>query len=219
MKIKVYSTVLFSFFMLFCLSLNAQEKINKFDLNGKRHGIWKKKYSNNNIRYQGEFNAGKEIGTFKYYDISDSTHPTIIKKFKPNSTIASVSFYTVKGIIKSTGTMDGKERIGTWLYYYPDGKTLMIEENYKNGVLEGEFKSYYKTGKVTEILNYASGKLNGNAKRYADNGILLDDINYVNDKLEGAAKYYNIKGNLIYAGEYKDDEKIGEWEFYKNGKN
>lgn len=218
MKFKTYFTLVISFFMLFFLPLKAQEKINKFDLNGKREGVWKKQYSNNNIRYQGTFKAGKEIGVFKYYDITDSTHPTIIKTFKPNSTLASVNFYTVKGVLESTGTMDGKNRIGTWLYYYPDGKTLMIEENYKNGVLDGTYKSFYKTGKVTEILDYTSGKLNGNAKRYADNGVLLDDLNYKNGKLKGAAKYYNIEGKLIYAGDYINDEKVGEWEFYENGK-
>ena len=36
--------------------------------------------------------------------------------------------------------------------------------------------------------------------------------------LEGAAKYYNIYGKLIYAGNYSNDEKIGEWEYYENGK-
>lgn len=218
MKLKAFFTILISLFILFISSLKAQEKINTFDLNGKRQGVWKKYYSNNNIRYEGTFKAGKEIGIFKYYDITDSTHPTIIKIFKPKSNIATVKFYTITGVLESSGAMKGKDRIGTWLYYYPDGKTLMIEENYENGILNGEYKSYYKTEKITEILNYKEGKLHGAAKRYADNGVLLDDINYRNGKLEGAAKYYNLYGQLIYAGNYKNDEKIGEWEFYENGK-
>ena len=102
--------------------------------------------------------------------------------------------------------------------YYPDEKTLMIEENYKNGILEGTFKSYYKTGRVTEILNYKGGKLHGNTKRFADNGALLDDLKYCNGKLEGIAKYYNVDGELIYTGNYANDEKVGEWEYYENGK-
>lgn len=199
------------------MQIQAQEKINKFDLNGKRHGVWKKQYSNNNIRYEGTFKAGKEIGVFKYYDITDSTHPTIIKTFKTNSNVATVKFYTIKGILESTGEMIGKNRIGNWQYYYPDEKTLMIEENYENGFLNGAYKSYYKTGKISEILNYKAGKLHGTAKRFADNGVLLDDINYNNGKLEGSAKYYNLYGKLIYAGNYKNDEKIGEWEYYDNG--
>ncbi|UMB61512.1 toxin-antitoxin system YwqK family antitoxin [Lutibacter sp. A80] len=211
MRVKVYYVLITCLFFLFNVSTNAQEKINKFDLNGKRDGIWKKYYPNNNIRYQGTFKAGKEIGVFKYYDITGATHPIIIKTFKPNSAIASVSFYNIKGILESTGTMEGKSRIGTWRYYYPDGKTLMIEENYKNNVLDGLYKSYYKNGKTNEILNYSSGKLNGNIKRYSDSGILLDDLNYIDGKLNGIAKYYTINGELLSKGHYKDDEKIGEW--------
>jgi len=218
MKFNVYLTIFISFLTLFCFQIRGQEHINKFDLNGKRHGVWKKYYSNNNIRYEGTFKAGKETGVFKYYDITDSSHPTITKKFKPNSITATVKFYTLKGTLESSGEMRGKNRIGTWLYYYPDEKTLMIEENYENGILDGSYKSFYKTGKITEILNYKNGKLHGNAKRYADNGVLLDDLNYNNGKLEGAAKYYNIYGKLIYAGNYKNDEKIGTWEYYEKGK-
>ena len=206
------------FIMFLCVQLSAQEKINQFDLQGNRNGVWKKYYSNNNIRYQGEFKAGKEIGVFKYYSITSSEHPTVIKKFNAGNNIASVNFYTVEGILESTGEMEGINRIGKWLYYHPDGKTLMIEENYKNGILEGTFKSYYKTGRVTEILNYKGGKLHGNTKRFADNGALLDDLNYCNGKLEGIAKYYNVDGELIYTGNYANDEKVGEWEYYENGK-
>ena len=183
MKFNTNYIIFLSFSIFFCAGINAQEDINKFDLNGKREGVWKKYYSNNNIRYEGTFKAGKEIGVFKYYDITNSTHPTIIKTFEQNSNLAAVNFYSIKGVIESSGKMDGKNRIGTWLYYYPDGKTLMIEENYKNGVLDGIYKSYYKTGKITEILNYKAGKLDGSAKRFADNGILLDDLNYNNGKL------------------------------------
>lgn len=219
MKFKIYHSFFAGFLMLFFVQINAQENINKFDSNGNKHGVWKKYYSNNNIRYVGAFNAGKEIGVFKYYDITNSSHPVIIKTFKANSTIASVTFYTVKGVIESIGTMNGKNRIGTWQYFYPDGKTLMVEENYVNGVLDGSYKSYYINGKVNETLNYKAGKLNGPAKRFADNGVLLDDINYYNGKLEGSAKYYNLYGKLIFAGNYENDEKIGEWEYYENGKN
>ena len=218
MKKSNYFTIKTVILLLFCVQLQAQEKINQFDLKGNRNGVWKKYYSNNNIRYQGEFKAGKEIGVFKYYSVSSSEHPIAIKKFNESNNIASVTFYTVKGVVESKGEMDGKKRIGKWLYYHPDGKTIMIEENYLNGVLDGEFKSYYKTGVITEILHYKNGKLHGNSKRFADNGVLLDDLNYNNGKLEGLAKYYNINGELIYTGNYENDEKVGEWEYFENGK-
>lgn len=218
MKNKFIKSVVIIFLLLFGIQTTAQGKINQFDLNGKRTGVWKKHYTNKNIRYEGKFKSGKEIGVFKYYNAISSKHPVIIKTYAANNDIATVKFYTIEGVLESTGEMQGKNRIGKWLYFQPDGKALMIEENYENGVLNGEFKSYYKTGKITEFLNYKNGKLHGNTKRFADNGALLDDLNYKEGKLEGLAKYYNIDGQLIYTGNYENDEKVGEWEYYNNGK-
>ncbi len=113
---------------------NSQEKINQLDSNGKKTGIWKKYYDNNKLRYEGQFEADKEVGVFKYYSMVSSEHPIIIKKFIEKTAISEVLFYKVNGTKESVGKMDGKNRIGKWLYYYPDGKTLMIEEIMKMGL-------------------------------------------------------------------------------------
>ena len=57
-------------------SLEAQEKINQLDQNGKRTGIWKKFYPNQRIRYEGQFENGKEIGIFKFYNAASSIFKT-----------------------------------------------------------------------------------------------------------------------------------------------
>ena len=214
-----YAIFVYFFITVFSLqNINAQEKINQFDVNGKRTGVWKKFYNNKRIRYQGKFEAGKEIGVFKYYSALSSEHPTVIKTFKKNSNLANVKFFTTKGILESEGEMKGKNRIGKWLYYQQDGRALLAEETYEKGILTGESKTYYITGKLTEFSHYKNGKLHGNLKRYADNGVLLDNLNYNAGKLHGAAKYYNIKGKLIYWGDYQNDEKVGKWEYFENGK-
>ncbi|WP_457616073.1 toxin-antitoxin system YwqK family antitoxin [Lutibacter sp.] len=214
----IFSTITILYLCTFGTNCLAQENINQFDAQGKRTGVWKKYYNNKRIRYQGQFEHGKEVGVFRYYSAKSSKHPIAIKIFKKNSNQATVKFYTLEGVLKSQGAMEGKQRVGKWLYYHPDGKTVMSEENYTNGVLNGESKTYYKDGKVTEILHYKDGKLHGNLKRYASNGVLLDDLNYKDGKLNGLAKYYNMDGKLIYTGIYKDDVKEGKWEFYENGK-
>jgi len=217
---KFYYAIFASFFIavLSVQNINAQEKINQFDVNGARIGVWKKYYNNKRIRYQGKFEAGKEIGVFKYYSALSSDHPIVIKIFTKNTNQAEVQFFTEKGILESEGEMNGKNRIGKWLYYHSNGKSILSEENYKNGVLNGISKTYYLNGKITEFSHYKNGKLDGNLKRYADNGILLDNLNYKNGKLYGAAKYYNIKGKLIYWGDYQNDEKVRKWEYFENGK-
>lgn len=218
---KFYKIILifFSWCIFFPIYGNAQEKINQLDAKGRKTGIWKKYHNNNRIRYEGQFEADKEIGVFKYYSILSSDHPIIIKTFSKDSDIAEVVYYKEDGIKESEGKMKGKNRIGKWLYYYPDGKILMIEENYEDGVLNGNYTSYFKNSKVSEQLTYKNGKLNGNIKRFADNGTLLEDLNYVNDVLNGPANYYNVDGKLIYTGVYENDERVGDWKYYNDGKN
>lgn len=193
----------------------AQEH-NQYDKNNKRTGVWRKYYSNKRIRYIGQFKDGKEIGTFKYYDILSSEHPTSIIEYKEDSDLAEVKFYTTKGELKSKGIMYKRNRVGDWIYYYPDG-SLFSEEFYIDGKLDGEVKNYYKNGNLFELSVYKNGIREGVLKRYSDKGILLEEVIYKNGKLNGEAKYYELNGDLKERGIYKDNLRIGKWDYYLKG--
>jgi len=203
-------------FLIVFTSINAQ--INQFDANQKRHGIWKKYFKNGNIRYQGQFNHGKEIGIFKYYSLDSEKQPVMIKSFNNTDNIASVSFFTTKGKLISKGKMNGKKRIGKWVYYHNDGTTVMQEESYLNGELNGKYTTYFLTKKPTIEANYLNGLLHGAYKRYSFKGHVYQELHYKNGVLDGKAIYYNrLTGKLIKKGQYKNDKKVGTWEFYKEG--
>ena len=196
----------------------AQTDVNQLDANGKRHGVWKKFYTNKRIRYQGRFDHGKETGTFKYYSAASSEYPVVIKKFNAGSDVAEVSFYSKNGLLQSKGKMQGKNRVGKWLFYHEDGKTIMSEENYIDGKLEGEYKTFYKTGKPTEIAYYKNGLLDSVYRKYSIKGHLYQHFSYRGGKLNGKAVYYNRKtGQLTTKGAFKDDVRIGTWENYVDG--
>lgn len=196
----------------------GQSSINQFDANGERHGVWRKYYNNNRVRYSGTFEHGKEVGVFKFYSASNSENPVIIKEYKDGSDLADVRFYTPSGVLESEGKMRGKNREGKWLYYHEDGKSVMSEENYVNGKLDGEYKTFYPTGEPTEITSYKNGLLHGNYKKYSIKGFLYQDFNYVEGKLNGMAIYYSRKsGDLIKKGPFKDDQRVGTWENYVDG--
>ena len=149
---KLKSIFVFCFAALICTNISfAQTALNQLDIDGKNHGVWRKYYANKRIRYQGQFTHGKEIGTFKFYSAASSDHPIVIKEFNSENGIAKVSFYTESGYLLSKGNMNGKKRVGKWLFFHEDGKTVMSEENYVDGKLHGEFKTFYKSGKPTEI--------------------------------------------------------------------
>lgn len=213
MKKYFYFFTYFIITIIISQTISGQETINQFNSNGKRVGTWKKYFKNGNIRYQGQFKKGTEVGIFKFYSPTSSEHPIVIKTFSKFNNAAIVQFFTENGILESEGEMREKNRIGKWLYYHTDGKVVISEENYVDGVLNGMVKTFYKSGKVTEILFYKEGKLHGNIKRFASNGVLLDDLTYENGELHGAAKYYNVEGKLLYWGDYENDEKVGEWQY------
>ena len=162
---------LFIFLFSFYLGLpevNAQ-KINQFTKEKKRTGVWKKYYSNKRIRYVGTFLNGKEVGVFNYYDITTSKHPIIIKEFSSTSDSSKVSYYNLDGKLRTKGTMLKKNRIGKWVYFFPNG-TIFSEEFYTNGKLEGILKNYYKNGNILEITQYSRGMKNGVSEKLSLNG-------------------------------------------------
>lgn len=214
MRVKA---ILVVFFSLLTFLLFAQSDINQFDSDGKRHGIWEKFHENGNIRYTGEFKHGKEIGVFKFYAVTGEKHPIVIKSFQKDTPITQVQFFSKKGVMESKGQMKGKDRIGEWIYYFNDGKTVLSKENYKNNLLDGKFQVFYKNGKLTELSFYKNGKLHGKKVRYNDMGKEIENITYKDGMMHGPTIIYDKKGAVYAKGSYTDGLKTGIWEFNMDG--
>lgn len=196
--------------------VEAQE-INQLDANGDRHGVWKKYYPNKRVRYEGTFENGKEVGVFKFYSMNSSEKPMVVKTFEANSEEALVQFFSTKGIIESEGKMKEKQRIGKWNYYHNGADTIMIEENYEDGQLSGEYKLFYKNAQLTKLTHYKIGMQHGNCKQYTEAGVLIEDVNYVDGQLHGPAVYYETTGLIKQKGNYEEDLRVGIWEWYNDG--
>ncbi|MFY0604140.1 MAG: toxin-antitoxin system YwqK family antitoxin [Flavobacteriaceae bacterium] len=216
LKIKSLVFVLCFTASFFSSSNIIAQKINQFDQNKKRTGVWKKYYKNKRIRYVGKFKDGKEIGTFKYYDVRTSKYPTAVKTFKPQTDSAYVKFYTLNGKLRSKGWMVLRNRVGPWTYYFSNGK-LFSEEFYTDGKLDGIVKNYYSNGKLLEETQYKNGMKNGLSKKYSDDGILIEEVTFKDNVLNGAAKYFELNGNLRERGIYRNGKRYGKWEFFMDG--
>ena len=82
----MYRYILFLICFLSVFIGQAQGDINQMDAEGKRHGVWRKHYNNNRIRYSGTFDHGKEIGVFKYYSASNSDFPILVREYEDQRT-------------------------------------------------------------------------------------------------------------------------------------
>ncbi|WP_299334823.1 toxin-antitoxin system YwqK family antitoxin [uncultured Psychroserpens sp.] len=203
------------------LSLNAQNTVNQFDEDGKRHGIWRKYFDKTKeLRYEGQFNHGKEIGIFKFYKLSKGKSVlSATKEFNDQNNNALVKFLSSKGKLISEGQMNGKLRFGKWIYYHNKSDNIMSIEYYNdNGELDGEKQILYTDGSIAERSNYSNGKLEGESIWYAENGNVLKKFLYKNDQLNGVSTYYDADGNIAAKGAYKNDLKHGIWKYYEGGK-
>lgn len=94
---------------------------------------------------------------------------------------------------------------GTVKYFRENGTPLYSGQFY-DGKMEGMYKEYYESGKISSIKNYKDGKANGEYIEYYTNGKL---------KLKGSYK------NGLRNGEFKTylmNSKSAGSMFYKNGK-
>lgn len=216
-KQKIYLV----FFLTLILTLGyAQEPVNQFDKDGKRHGLWTKNYhKTDQKRYEGQFVHGKEVDTFKYYTLSGGKSVlSATKVFRLKDSLADVKFYTSKKNVISEGKMNGKRYVGQWIYYHKNSTAKMIEENYNdNGKLEGDRTVFYKNGLVAEEVHYKSGKLHGASKWFSENNVLLRHSIYKYGSLHGRTINYDSDGNITSEGDYREDRKFGIWKYYESG--
>jgi antitoxin component YwqK of YwqJK toxin-antitoxin module len=211
------------YFIVICLvtNLTFAQQINQFDAQGKRHGVWKKNFEKTKVlRYQGEFNHGKEVGVFKFYkSVNNKAVLSATKNFQTDTDLVEVKFYASNKKVISEGNMRGKLHIGKWLYYHNKSNQLMTEEFYNDkGELDGEKKIYYLDGTLAESAWYKSGKVDGESKWYSKTGVLIRFFNYKNGELHGKFQDFDDNGVLAKEGQYQKDRRHGVWKFYKNGK-
>jgi antitoxin component YwqK of YwqJK toxin-antitoxin module len=197
------------------------QDINQFDAEGKRHGIWKKNFEGTEqLRYEGEFHHGKEIGLFKFYIlVKKKSVLSATKLFNANDNSAEVKFLTSRGKTISEGKMVGKTYVGKWIYYHKNSDKIMTVETYDdNGVLKGERLVYYDNGQLAEKATYVDGKIEGLSEIYSLKGVVLKSFIYENGELHGPSKSFNGKGEMLSEGQYKRNKKTGIWKFYENNK-
>jgi antitoxin component YwqK of YwqJK toxin-antitoxin module len=214
-----FKKVFFLLIFLVCYCVSGAvfgQEINKFNKNKERIGAWKKYHPNKRIRYTGQFKNGKEMGIFKFYDITSSKFPVIIKTFYNNSDSVFAQFFTIQGKIKTEGFLKDKDRVGVWKYFNKNGE-IMSKEIYEDGVLHGEQFVYYPDGKITAVSHYIKGILEGVSSKYSSKGILIEEITYANNSPNGLAKYFELNGDLKETGFYKNGKREGKWEYYLDG--
>ncbi|HWS60763.1 MAG TPA: hypothetical protein VN182_07520 [Flavobacterium sp.] len=216
MTFKLLPTLLF----LVSIMMFAQSDYNKFDEKGNKNGLWKGYYTDTkNLKYEGTFEHGKEVGVFTYYNNTKTKTVVATREFNINDNSAYTIFYDQLKNKVSEGKVINKLYEGQWKYYHKASKQIMAIEMYSKGKLEGLRSVYYPNGKIAEEILYKNDHKNGPYKKYTESGIIIEESNYNNNQFDGIAIFRDADdGSIISKGKFVNGKKAGIWQFYQKGK-
>lgn len=177
------------------------------------NGEYMEFYPSGKLKSQGPIVNGQSNGVWTYYN-EDGTVQSKGKEvngqregewiiYHPNGEIAAKGFY-----------QNGKQ-VGKWTYYHDNG--MVSEEGVmtQDGVKDGVWKMYYRSGQYKGESTYVNGE--GEYKEYYENGKLKAIGKIVNDKNEGVWKYYYQTGELEGTCSYVNGKGLYKG-YYENGK-
>ena len=107
--------------------------------------------------------------------------------------------------------LDLAKREGTWKQWYESGQ-LKAEENYVNGVLQGNARHFYPDGSNESFLHIGSQQ---NSVFYYRNGNKESEGRILTGYLyEGPWKGWQENGQMAYEGSYVNGQRDGIWNWY-----
>jgi len=117
-------------------------------------------------------------------------------------------------VLVSEGEYDQGKKIGKWVWY-KEGEDKGWQENYENGILDGEFHNLSPYAEIRGKGKYKEGTKTGEWQEYytAQEGSLERSQSgaYQFGKKEGLWSLYAKNGRRIGEGTFVSDIKEGEW--------
>jgi len=106
-----------------------------------------------------------------------------------------------------------KPYTGTYTDRYENGHTK-TSMSLKDGLKDGETRTYFEDGKLKEICSYKNNLMDGTWTTFNEKEVTIAVANYREGKKHGEWKIWDDQGRLIYEMNYTDGEKSGTWKKY-----
>lgn len=194
-----------------CIIYGQSDTLNRTDKFGKKYGAWEK-YEKGKLLWKATFYNGEPVGEFIHFypdkKIKDKLY------YHPNSPKVTAETYHPNGKKASEGIFINKNKDGKWLYYNSSEK-LVAEESYLSGKKQGVFKLYSpEDGTLLEEESWKNGILNGEHIEYFTTGSIRLKWHHKDGKIDGAFESYYLDGKVWNKGQYIAGLRNGTWTCY-----
>ncbi len=239
--------------------LKDRKEFNRYNAAGEKTGVWRDYYANGKLKSETGYKKGRKDGLAKTYnekgklvDLQRMEGDTVAGHSDELVIIELYKEFHQNGKPKLVGGIDNGLKMGTFREYNEEGniingyiyeKDTMMSQGMitGDGVYQGDWTHFYKSGKIKSkgayldskkegkwIYYYANGKkeqegqlkenkLKGEWTWYYQNGqVKRKEFYNRKELLEGTVYEYDSLGNEITRGEYYNGLREGEW-FYHVG--
>lgn len=213
-------------------------RIERNFFNGTTHGDYKVYSPAGWLLEEGKFVEGNKEGLWKYYSIEDGKLLREVE-MRADERNGKYSVYYKNGEVYQERYYKDDLREGVMRVYAPD-KTLMIELNYKQGVLlsysyqgtngkmvapivvkndTGNIVAYYASGKKSYEFTLKNGDFDGIYNVYFTNGKICEQNDYVEGLTTKQGLRNHTNGQKSMEGSYVNGYENGAFKWYHdNGK-
>ncbi|HOZ50714.1 MAG TPA: hypothetical protein PLU17_02570 [Chitinophagaceae bacterium] len=206
-------------------------------VDGEREGLFISYFNNGIVSAKEIYKKGKLDGNCTYYHKNGKEKISItyekgvqegsssekdeegrlvyIDEYK-NGHLKKVTYYNIltNQIIKEN-VIDDKQK--NMIYVYDAIGNLNKEAVCnRDGMYNGETKTYYTGGQLKSKKLYEKGNANGVSYQYHQNGKTKVEEYYTDDQLNGLYTSYHENGKIQGEGKFEKGEKQGYWYYYDN---
>jgi len=198
-------------FLIFSVQLASAQKEapNKTDAEGRKQGLWIKRYENDTLQYKGTFKNDKPIGTLERFYEDGSLQALIM--YEGAGEAEAKIYYPEDSALMAQGNYLNEKRDSTWLFYTPDGN-LASKENYIEGKKHGLTTIYFADGSISEKIHFENGIKNGPWEQFFEDGQpKLKTTVKEGIQFEGEYISYYPDGTKLLKGSFLEGRKHSSW--------
>jgi antitoxin component YwqK of YwqJK toxin-antitoxin module len=190
----------------------CQDTLNVIDIHGLKQGFWRKQDSVGHVIYEGRFRDGVPTGEFRYYYSTGKIKT--ISMVSGNGKKAVTTSYFTNGRKMAAGNYLNEKKDSTWQFYSESNGTIVSEEQYSAGQINGISQVFYPEGGLSEIHYYKKNIRDGRWEQYYLDGKIKLRGSYKAGEKQGNFQTWYNSGQLMITGQYNGGHQDGTWTYY-----